>query len=214
MPGHPLGQAMADAQGGVESVGEELEKRDVAVADAINVVGPVDQQSAPHHEGEQRHVDPMEPADRSRVLPFQGFHPLAASLRRDRRHGCAGSPVGPRGNKRRYFLSSILSLPILSVILSSVLPPILLSILSPILSPILSSILPPILSPPAFVVGAPQPTAPIPRANAIKPALRTQTKRFIVNFSRRTEILRAMTVSPRTSRARQHGLAPHCYGAS
>src|SRR5262249_10814662 len=99
----------------------------------VDVVGPVDQQAAPDHDGQHRDVDPVHPANGPWVLRLQAIHDFhLRGSRIPQRLGMASSC---------YFLSSIL-LPILSPILSCILSPIL----SPILLPILSCILSPILS--------------------------------------------------------------------
>jgi RNA polymerase sigma factor (sigma-70 family) len=64
-----------------EAVGEEVEQRPVAPADAVDVVGPVDQQPAPDHHRQHRHVDPVHPADGAGVFLLQAKHE-AASLGR------------------------------------------------------------------------------------------------------------------------------------
>ena len=65
----------------VERVRKELKQRKSAQADPIDVIGPVDQQSAPDHDREQREVDPVEPANCGWVFGFEPFHAGALHAR-------------------------------------------------------------------------------------------------------------------------------------
>jgi hypothetical protein len=51
-----------------------LRQREIADADAIGGVGPIDEDPAPDHERQEREVDPVKPADRQWVLLFQSAH--------------------------------------------------------------------------------------------------------------------------------------------
>lgn len=62
MEGHTLGQMMRYMQRIVKGMREKFQQRSVAPAQAIDPVGPVDQQAAPDHDGQHREVDPVEPA--------------------------------------------------------------------------------------------------------------------------------------------------------
>jgi hypothetical protein len=43
-------------------------------SNAIHIVGPIDEQSAPDHDPQQRKVDPVEPANSSEVFQLQFLH--------------------------------------------------------------------------------------------------------------------------------------------
>ena len=64
MPGHAFGQTVSDIEGVVEPIGEEMDQCEAADADPVNVIGPVDQRSAPDHDHQDWKVDPVKPADR------------------------------------------------------------------------------------------------------------------------------------------------------
>jgi hypothetical protein len=62
MHGHAEGELVIEVEGGIERVGEEVEEGELTQTDAVDVVGPVDQDAAPDHDGEEGEVDPVGPA--------------------------------------------------------------------------------------------------------------------------------------------------------
>ena len=66
----------------VESLREEMKESDVSPANLINIVGPIDQQAAPDHDGQKREVDPVKPANRSRMLRLKLLQCQTSSLNR------------------------------------------------------------------------------------------------------------------------------------
>src|SRR5688572_16541340 len=74
VPGHPFGELALKPECRVKPIRKELEEREISPADSIYVVGPVDQEAAPDHQAEERHVDPVEPANRAGMLEFQALH--------------------------------------------------------------------------------------------------------------------------------------------
>src|SRR5262245_58016293 len=74
VPRHAFRQTVTYVERAVEPFREELEKRHATESDAINVIRPVDQRSAPDHHRQQGKVDPMEPANRQRMFFLQSFH--------------------------------------------------------------------------------------------------------------------------------------------
>ena len=76
---HAHGQAMLQVERAVEPVGKEVKQRDAADAHVVDVVGPVDQQAAPDHDGQHREVDPVHPANRSRVFRLQAVHDFSST---------------------------------------------------------------------------------------------------------------------------------------
>src|SRR5262249_35256471 len=79
---HADRQTLLEIQGAVETVGEEVEQRGVADANCVFVVGPIDQKSAPNHDGQERDVEPVHPADGPWVFRRQTVHDssLAAAI--------------------------------------------------------------------------------------------------------------------------------------
>src|SRR5436309_588419 len=76
MPGHPLGQAHLEMERLVELIGKKREEGPPAPSDAeAGILRPINQPSAPDHHGEHGNIDPVEPADRQRMLLLQSFHP-------------------------------------------------------------------------------------------------------------------------------------------
>ena len=65
-------RSLADADQVIKPVGKEVKEREVAKADAIGVIGPVDQHSAEDHGGKNGEVDPMAPASKKFVFLFEG----------------------------------------------------------------------------------------------------------------------------------------------
>ena len=63
MEGHTPGQFAVEAEGFVNPVGEELKEFPTTEAEYIGVteVSPVDAQTAPDHDRQQREVDPVHP---------------------------------------------------------------------------------------------------------------------------------------------------------
>src|SRR5438477_7919035 len=49
-------------------------REEVNRSDMVNVIGPIDQETAPDHEKEQGEVDPVKPPDRDRVLELEFLH--------------------------------------------------------------------------------------------------------------------------------------------
>jgi hypothetical protein len=74
---------MVDPSCPVKAVRKEMEQCEVPKAEAIDIVRPVNQASAPDHDGDQRKVDPVEPPHSSCVISPNASHlrhPLEASV--------------------------------------------------------------------------------------------------------------------------------------
>ena len=93
--GHPAGKVSVEVEHRVEAVREEGEQSPTAPADAVDVVGPVDPQPAPDHDGQKRKVDPVHPAHGARVL-------LHGPARLGRRRGLAGGRRGHGAQGAEY----------------------------------------------------------------------------------------------------------------
>jgi hypothetical protein len=63
MKGHAFGQPAGDIELFVKGLREKGEQDIMTQADLVYIVGPVNQQPAPDHDGEDREVDPVHPAD-------------------------------------------------------------------------------------------------------------------------------------------------------
>src|SRR5260370_30386894 len=74
MPRFPSRETIVATQPVRGGAGKKMKQRKTADPDAIYIVGPVDQQPAPDHDGEQREVDPMQPAYCGRMFRLQPFH--------------------------------------------------------------------------------------------------------------------------------------------
>jgi hypothetical protein len=59
--GQTPGEVTIEVELGVHVLGQELEQGRVAPSEPVDVVGPVDPQATPNHDGEQRKVDPVHP---------------------------------------------------------------------------------------------------------------------------------------------------------
>src|SRR5262249_34413818 len=51
-----------------------LQQRVLAGADAVDGIRPVDEQAAPHHQRQNRKIDPVKPPDRQRMFLLQRLH--------------------------------------------------------------------------------------------------------------------------------------------
>src|SRR6185436_18143896 len=56
VPRHTFREAVADVEEIVEPFRKEMEEGEAADSDAIYIVGPVDQHSAPDHQGQHREI--------------------------------------------------------------------------------------------------------------------------------------------------------------
>src|ERR1041385_9144845 len=71
---HHMPGGVEALKGMIKQVREERQQRTVAEADPIYLIGPIDAQAAPYHHAQNRKVDPVEPADRQRMLLLKSFH--------------------------------------------------------------------------------------------------------------------------------------------
>src|SRR5579871_1837609 len=76
VPRQAVGQMLCQAERVVESRGKEGKELVRSPTDEVNVVAPINPEAAPEHQGEERKIDPVAPANRQRVLGthFQAFH--------------------------------------------------------------------------------------------------------------------------------------------
>lgn len=61
-------------QGIIKRLWEKLYERGVAPPKAVHVVGPVYEQPTPYHNGEDREINPVKPADGKGVLFYNFLH--------------------------------------------------------------------------------------------------------------------------------------------
>src|SRR2546425_4068009 len=75
-------------------------ERDNTQVEMVHVVGPVDQQAAPDHDGQDRDVHPVHPADDSWVFRLQAVHGVLLRTQRCIRSSllCHGLPTVAPGS--------------------------------------------------------------------------------------------------------------------
>src|SRR5580704_15768196 len=182
VPRHALREPEPQIQSTVEPVWKEMEPGDVAPIHPIDVVGPVDEKSAPDHSGQQRGIDPVKPPHRARMFCFELFHRQGPPREEQSGEigGTACSNTTEIPGRRGHFSPPILSLPILPdpILSDPILPEPILS--EPILSesilsePILSE---PILSLLIFSVSIlPELIFSLPVVEESQPAIPRPTK--------------------------------------
>src|SRR6202051_4864165 len=81
MPRHSFGQTRVDRERVVKTLREKMKEGGVSPAECINIVGPVDEQAAPDHDGQQWKVDPVEPANGGGMLGLDLPHEAISFLK-------------------------------------------------------------------------------------------------------------------------------------
>ena len=82
MKGHAFGQTTGQVERLVKGFREKAEEDGMTQVNLVDVVSPIDQESAPDHDSQDREVDPMHPADRQRMFGdyFLHINPIRAKI--------------------------------------------------------------------------------------------------------------------------------------